>query len=198
MFISIDGIDGAGKTTQLQLLCAHLEKNGHSIATFRDPGSTALGESVRDILLHREDIPLCPQSEMLLYMSARAQLVSEQIKPALEQGLTVITDRYLLANVVYQGSAGGLDTEGIWRVGEIATQGLMPDRTILLDIPADIALPRIKRQQDRLEKRGMAYFSKVRDGFVEQIKRIRSPYLVVDATQSSEAIHQQIINFIES
>lgn len=197
MFISIDGIDGAGKTTQLDLLCEALADKGHTIARFRDPGSTPLGETVRDILLHREDIPLCSQAEMLLYMTARAQLVSEKLQPALEQRQTIITDRFLLANVVYQGCAGGLNVDDIWNVGKVATQGLMPDRTILLDIPADVALPRIQRQQDRLEKRGMEYFAKVRAGFLEQIQRLESPYLVVDATKSIDKIHDQIVAFVE-
>ena len=104
MFISLDGIDGAGKSTQIDLLRLHLESIGDRVVCFRDPGSTKLGEAVREILLHREDIPLASTSEMLLYMAARAQLVAEQLRPALAEGATVICDRFLLANVVSRES----------------------------------------------------------------------------------------------
>ncbi len=107
MFISLDGIDGAGKSTQIKLLAEWLVLRGHNVVSFRDPGATQLGESIRDILLHREEIPLSMKAEMLLYMAARAQLVTEQIEPALAKGQTVLCDRYLLSNVVYQGFAGG-------------------------------------------------------------------------------------------
>ena len=108
MFITLDGIDGGGKSTQIELLANWLASQGHSVQTHRDPGSTKLGTAVREILLHREDIPLANTTEMLLYMAARAQLVAENIRPALESGVTIVCDRFLLANVVYQGSAGGL------------------------------------------------------------------------------------------
>ena len=100
MFISVDGIDGAGKSTQMELLEAWSVARGHEVVRFRDPGATQLGEAVREILLHREEIPIAMRSEMLLYMAARAQLVDEQIRPALESGKTVLCDRFLLANVV--------------------------------------------------------------------------------------------------
>ncbi len=196
MFISIDGIDGAGKTTQLDLLCNALGSLGLTIARFRDPGSTQLGEAVREILLHREEIPLASTSEMLLYMAARAQLVSEELLPALERGDTVVCDRFLLANVVYQGVAGGLPPTTIWSVGRVATQGLRPDKTILLDLDPEVAFTRIQRGQDRLEKRGLEYFRQVREGFLQQVQYLDAPFLVVDATQSVDAIHREIMAFV--
>ncbi|XZE43111.1 dTMP kinase [Pirellulaceae bacterium SH467] len=196
MFITIDGIDGAGKSTQLDLLCDLLHAHGHRVARFRDPGSTPLGESIREILLHREDIPLCRQSEMLLYMAARAQLVQDLVMPAIQRGGTVVCDRFLLANVVYQGSAGGLDTEDLWQVGRIATQGLRPDKTILLDLPPEVAFKRIQRGQDRLEKRGLDYFDRVRRGFLEQVAKAGGDYVIVDATQNIAAIHEAIARFV--
>ena len=119
LFITLDGIDGGGKSTQIELLTNWLQQQGHSVQTFRDPGTTKLGTAVREILLHREDIPLANTTEMLLYMAARAQLVAELVQPALEQGHTVLCDRFLLANVVYQGYAGGLTVDAIWEVGKI-------------------------------------------------------------------------------
>jgi len=198
MFISLDGVDGAGKSTQIKLLCDALTARGHEVSQFRDPGSTKLGEAVREILLHREEIPLANTAEMLLYMACRAQLVSEQLNPALQSGQTVVCDRFLLANVVYQGSAGGLDVDTLWSVGNCATGGLSPDKTIVLDLDPEIAFTRIQRGQDRLEKRGLDYFRKVRNGFLAEVKKLGPPncYCVVDASQSIESVHQQILEYL--
>ena len=197
MFISLDGIDGGGKSTQIELLANWLISQGHRVQTHRDPGSTKLGSAVREILLHREDIPLANTTEMLLYMAARAQLVSENIRPALQAGETIVCDRFLLANVVYQGSAGGLDVEDLWRVGQIATAGCMPELTIVLDIDPEIAASRIQRGQDRLEKRGIAYFQKVRAGFIEQLPRCGGTTAMIDANCDVQTIHKQIIDMVQ-
>lgn len=197
MFITLDGIDGGGKSTQIELLANWLESQGHSVQTHRDPGSTKLGTAVREILLHREDIPLANTTEMLLYMAARAQLVAENIRPALESGVTIVCDRFLLANVVYQGSAGGLDVQELWQVGKIATAGCMPDVTIVLDIDPQIAASRIQRGQDRLEKRGIEYFKKVREGFLVQLPGCGGLTAVIDADQDVQSIHQQIVAVLE-
>ena len=198
MFISLDGIDGAGKSTQIDLLRAHLESKGLTVACFRDPGSTKLGEAIREILLHREDIPLAGTAEMLLYMAARAQLVADQIRPALDSGATVICDRFLLANVVYQGVAGGLSVDDLWSVGRCATGGLSPNLTVVLDLEPETAASRIQRGADRLEKRGIDYFKKVRLGFLEQISRASPQTLIVDASRSVDAIHSSICTFVDS
>lgn len=197
MFITLDGIDGGGKSTQIQLLASWLTAQGYRVQTHRDPGSTKLGTAVREILLHREDIPLANTTEMLLYMAARAQLVSENIRPALQAGETIVCDRFLLANVVYQGSAGGLDVEDLWRVGQIATAGCMPELTIVLDIDPEIAASRIQRGQDRLEKRGIAYFQKVRAGFIEQLPRCGGTTAMIDANCDAQTIHKQIIDMVQ-
>lgn len=198
MFITLDGIDNAGKSTQIDLLKKYLESQGASVVCFRDPGSTKLGEAVREILLHREDIPLANTSEMLLYMAARAQLVAEQLRPALASGATVICDRFLLANVVYQGVAGGLAIDDLWAVGKCATGGLIPDLTIVLDIDPEIAFNRMQRGPDRLEKRGIDYFKRVRNGFLEQIGNAGGPSLVVDANRDIGAIHGDVVTFVDS
>src|SRR5262249_7738243 len=155
MFFSLDGVDGVGKTTQLDLFCAWLRSLGHTVRFCRDPGSTPLGEEIRKLLLeHREGFSIARRSEMLLYMAARAQLVDEVIAPALAAGEVVVSDRYLLANVVYQGHAGGLDVESIWQVGEVATAGVAPNLTILLDMPLEISAERLNRPLDRMELQG--------------------------------------------
>ncbi len=197
MFISLDGIDGAGKSTQIEMLRSWLEAQGREVVCFRDPGATTLGESIREILLHREDIPLSMTAEMLLYMASRAQLVADEIKPALAQHKTVICDRFLLANVVYQGSAGGLSVEDLWTIGRIATGGLAPDITIVLDLDASEAANRLTRGQDRLEKRGLAYFEAVRRGFLEQHPRASVRSYVVDAAQSPQEVHATICELIQ-
>lgn len=198
MFITLDGIDGAGKSTQIALLGDWLASQGHAVAKFRDPGSTKLGEAVREILLHREDIPLANTAEMLLYMSARAQLVAEQIRPALERNETVICDRFLLSNVVYQGCAGGLAVDELWLVGNCATQGLVPDICIVLDLEPELAFTRIQRGHDRLEKRGVDYFRLVRNGFLSQASRAGRKSLIVDATQTPMDVHSAIKRFLSS
>ena len=197
-FITVDGIDGAGKTTQIELLTRWLTELGHNVAFFRDPGATRLGESIRNILLHREDIPLAMTAEMLLYMASRAQLVQELILPALSSGQTVVCDRFLLANVVYQGSAGGLGIEDLWSIGRVATGGLAPDATIVLDLDAEVALGRVGASQDRLEKRGLEYFRAVRQGFLDQHSRAGRSSHVIDASRSIEEIQQEIQAFLLS
>ncbi len=195
-FITLDGVDGGGKSTQVQLLVDWLSSRGYSVRTYRDPGSTRLGETLREILLHRQEIPLSATSEMLLYMASRAQLVDEVLRPALAECDFIIMDRYLLANVVYQGVAGGLAPEAIWNVGRVATGGLAPDLTIVLDLPIDVAAERITRTRDRLESRGREYFEKVRQGFLEQHHCAGGQSLVIDATQPVETIHQVIKSFL--
>ena len=162
MFLSIDGGDGTGKSTQIALLAEFLRQGGREVVVCRDPGSTRLGEAVRELLLSRTDLRIGRRAEMLLYMAARAQLTEELIRPALEQGKTVICDRYLLANVVYQGHAGGLDVGQLWEVGRAATCGLLPDLTIVLDMPAAAAAARLQRQLDRMEQQGDAFHARVR------------------------------------
>lgn len=197
MFIAFDGIDGGGKSTQIRLLSELLRGRGKRVSLYREPGSTALGESIRNILLHREDIELNFTSEMLLYMASRAQLVGQELLPALERGEVVICDRYLLATVVYQGVAGGLDIESLWQIGAVATQGLRPDLTIVLDLPVAASKQRLSDEPDRLEKRDVAYFEKVRRGFQEQVCRASPHHLVVDASGSIEALHAQIARKVE-
>ena len=197
VFVSLDGVDGGGKSTQVRLLADYLKSLGHEVLTFRDPGGTKLGEALREILLHRQEIPLTATAEMLLYMASRAELVAECIQPALNQGKTVITDRFLLANVVYQGCAGGLDPAELWRVGEIATGGLQPDMTIVLDLAVERAFSRIERGFDRLESRGVEYMEKVRQGFLQQVSHLGERAVVVDANAEIEGIHAQIRTFID-
>ena len=191
-FYSFDGIDGAGKSTQLNLFCEHLRAAGEEVVVCRDPGSTPLGERIREIVLHAdESVSIGGRTEMLLYMAARAQLVEEVIRPALATGQTVVSDRYLLANVVYQGHAGGLDVDELWQVGAVATGGLAPDLTFLLDMPEELAAARLGSDLDRMESRGDEYRRKLRAGFLAEAER-NERIIVVAADREIDEIQADI------
>ena len=192
MFFSIDGGDGTGKSTQADLFCRWLRDLGHEVVACRDPGSTRLGEAVRQLLLDRHDLEIHRRSEMLLYMAARAQLAEELIRPALKQGKTIVADRYLLANVVYQGYGGGLDVDTLWEVGRLATGGLMPDLTILLDMPARAAAGRISAQLDRMEQQGDAFHARVREGFLTEAARRPNEIRVINAAGPVAQVQAEI------
>ncbi|MCE5268776.1 MAG: dTMP kinase [Planctomycetaceae bacterium] len=198
MFLSIDGGDGTGKSTQLELLAAWLRAQGHEVLTCRDPGSTPLGEAVRHLLLDRHDLSIHRRSEMLLYMAARTQMVEELIRPALQSGKSVISDRYLLANVVYQGHAGGLDPTMLWEVGGIATGGLTPDLTIVLDVPAEVAAARLTRPLDRMEQQGSEFHARVRQGFLTEAARSPDRIVVVDASGPVEEVQGNIRSVVKN
>lgn len=193
VFFSFDGIDGGGKSTQLQLFCQWLTEQGREPVVCRDPGSTAAGEQIRNLLLASDDsIPIAPRSEMLLYMAARAQLVDEIIRPALAAGRTVVSDRYLLANVVYQGYGGGLPVEVVRQVGMVAINGVAPDCTFLLDLEPAVALARMGRQLDRVENRGTAYRERLRAGFLAEAAASNGKIHVIAADRPVNAVQDEI------
>lgn len=193
VFFSFDGIDGGGKSTQLKLFCQWLTEQGLNPVVCRDPGSTAAGEQIRNILLASDEAtPIAPRSEMLLYMAARAQLVDEIIRPALETGRTVVSDRYLLANVVYQGYGGGLPVEVVRQVGAVAIDGVAPDCTFLLDLDPAVALARMGRQLDRIENRGTAYRERLRAGFLAEAAASNGKVHVVAADRQVQAVQDEI------
>jgi len=192
MFISFDGVDGVGKSTQTELFVEWLREQGQTVVTCRDPGSTELGERLRTLVLKASDIKIDAESEMLLYMAARAQLVAEVIQPALAAGQFVVSDRFLLANVVYQGHAAGLDPQSIWDVGKVATAGQQPDLTIVLDMPLERAVGRIGRELDRMEAKGSEFLQRVRDGFLAEAERAPEQIKVINADQQIEQVQEDI------
>lgn len=197
MFFSFDGVDGVGKSTQIRMLADALSQRGHAVVTCRDPGSTPLGERLRGVLLDQHDTPIHRRSEMLLYMAARAQLVEEVIRPALSAGKVVISDRYLLANVVYQGHAGGLDPDDVWSVGNVTVAGVMPRLTFVLDMPAERAGKRIQRAPDRIEAQGLGYLEQVRQGFLTEARQRPEQVLVIDADRPAEVVHAEVLAAVE-
>jgi dTMP kinase len=196
MFLSFEGVDGTGKSTQIHLLAETLRQRGRQVVTCRDPGSTPLGERLRQLLLDRHDTPIDRRSEMLLFMAARAQLVEEVIRPALAAGHIVISDRFLLSTVVYQGHAGGLNPEDIWVVGRVATAGIMPSVVFVLDMPAARAASRIARARDRMESQGLDYLEQVRQGFLSEAQRRPQEIFVLDADRPAEMIHADVLQVI--
>jgi dTMP kinase len=198
MFFAFDGLDGVGKTTQLEGFCQWLADAGHDVVRTIDPGSTPLGEKIRGVLLDRHDTRIDPLAEMLLFMAARAELVAEIIRPALEAGRTVVADRFLLANVVYQGYGRGLDVATIWEIGRVATGGLAPDLTVVLDMPADSARGRLARPLDRMESgQDAAFRERLRQGFLSEAAKQPERIAVIDAAQTVEAVAADIRRRVE-
>jgi dTMP kinase len=210
-FLVLDGPDGAGKTTQAARLAAWLRDLGKGVVTCRDPGGTALGDRLRGILLERGTTPISIRAEMLLYMAARAQLAEEVITPALDQGRIVISDRYLLANIVYQGSAGGLLEEEIALVGMVATSGLLPDLTLVLDVTPAAASARVGPARDRIEDRPLFYREQVRAGYLtaagaqadgsaqrsNECPFYPAPIVLIDASPDPETVFGRIKSEVE-
>jgi dTMP kinase len=191
LFISLDGLDGCGKSTQCRLLAEWLQGQGHAVTSCVDPGGTRLGEQLREILLHHRP-RLDLMSEALLFMASRAQLLQEVIRPALQAGHVVISDRYLLANVVYQGHAGGLDPALLWQVGLVAAGDLEPARTLVLDVSLELARARRRGPADEIERRDEGYHRRVREGFLTEADRRPERIHVIDASASVAAVQQAI------
>jgi dTMP kinase len=201
-FLAVEGIDGSGKTTQAGLLVERLRRSGREVVACRDPGSTPTGDAIREILLHRRDLAVDRTAEMLLYMAARAQLVSEVIVPALARGAWVVSDRFLLSNIVYQGYAGGLDPDAVRNVGRVATGGLAPAITLVFDVDPETAASRLRGRSDgpldKLEVRGDGYRRKVLHGFRLEAQRRPDAVRLVDASGPPEAVADRAFSILRS
>lgn len=191
-FVCLEGPDGGGKTTQAARLADWLRSVGRDVMTCRDPGGTPLGDRMRQILLDRGSVPFGLQAEMFLFMASRAELVRQVIGPAIDAGRVVVGDRYLLSNVVYQGVVGGLGAEEVWRVGEIATGGLMPDLTLLLDLPVEVATRRIGAARDRMEDRSDEDRERIRQGFLRLAATYPAPIVRIDGTGDPDEVASRI------
>jgi len=203
-FLALEGPDGGGKTTQAMRLTEWLRSQSLDVIQCRDPGGTELGNRLRDLLLNRHDTPIGLRAEMLLYQAARAELAEEVITKALAAGKVVVSDRYLLSNIVYQGTALGLLEEEIAMVGMVATAGVLPDLTIVIDVPPEVAQARTGGGRDRIEDRPAEYRSKVRDGFLAALASAaqsgplgRCPYypapiVVIDGSADCDRVFREI------
>jgi dTMP kinase len=201
MFICFDGIDGSGKTTQVRLFCEWLASLRFAFQLVRDPGTTPLGERLRAILLQSKktddpvetaEIAIGARAETLLYMAARAQLVEEAVLPAKARREIVVADRFLLANLAYQGHGRGADLDTMRQVGAWVVGDGWPDVTFLLDMPADRALARIERKHDRIESEGPEFLERVRQGFLEEARRYPGRVEIIDADESPDEMQTRI------
>ena len=191
MFFSFDGIDGVGKSTQMELFVDWLRQRGRHVTTCRDPGSTELGEKLREILLDKSDTPIGRRAEMLLYMASRRSWSTRSSgRPWMQAGSWSRTG-FCSANVVYQGHAGGLTVEDLWRVGQVAVDGLQPARIFLLDMDVTAAVRRMNREPDRIESQGLDYMQKVRQGFLAEAAR-RTEIAVIDAARDIASVQADI------
>lgn len=193
LFITFEGADGCGKTTQIKLLDEYLRGEGYETLLTREPGSKGLGVKLREILLNY-DGEVSSRCESFLFLADRAQHVDCIIKPALKKGMIVLCDRHTDSTVAYQGYGRGLDLEEIKSLNKLATGGLKPDLTIVFDVDVETSQSRVGAEKDRMESAGREFFERVRQGFLEIAKSEPKRVKVIDSTQTIEEIHKQVVN----
>lgn len=196
LFITFEGADGSGKSTQLDMAVKHLESKGIDLIKTRDPGGTPLGCKIREILLNYVG-HIAPTCELLLYLADRAQHVEEKLFPALNEGKFVLCDRYVDSTLAYQGYARGLDKNQILLLNNIAAQSLMPDLTLVFDVSTEVAMQRVGDTKDRLEAEGQNFHRKVREGYLDLAKKYPERIVVIDANKSIEEVHKDVVKVLE-
>ena len=192
MFVSFEGLDGSGKTTQVERLRATLEAEGREVVTAREPGGTALGEQIRGLVLHGDE--MTPWAEALLYAAARAELAAEVIGPALARGADVLVDRYLDSSVVYQGMGRGLGAEEVLELNLLAVGGLVPDRTFVLAIDPGRSLGRVGGEPDRIEREAAAFHERVAAGYEQLASLFPDRVVVLDGALDRDALAAQVLD----
>ena len=193
LFITFEGADGCGKTTQIELLNKYLQQKGFKTLVTREPGAKGLGEKLREILLNY-DGEVSPNCESFLFLADRAQHVDCVIKPALKDGVIVLCDRHTDSTVAYQGYGRQLDIEQIKKLNEIAVNGLKPDLTIVFDIDIETSMQRVGKTKDRMESAGMDFFNRVRNGYLAIAKEEPNRVKVINAADTIERIHEKVVN----
>ena len=196
LFITFEGADGCGKTTQIELLNKYLQENGFKTLVTREPGAKGLGEKLREILLNY-DGEVSPNCESFLFLADRAQHVDCIIKPALKDGVIVLCDRHTDSTVAYQGYGRLLDIEQIKKLNEIAVNGLKPDLTIVFDIDIETSMQRVGKTKDRMESAGIDFFNRVRNGYLAIAKEESNRVKVINSADTIEEIHNQVVKLVE-
>ena len=197
LFITFEGADGCGKTTQMKLLAEYLKNNGKNVVLTREPGSKGLGEKVREILLNYEG-RVSDRCESFLFLADRAQNIDIIVNPAVDEGKIVLCDRHIDSTVAYQGYGRGLDIERINMLNSIATNGRKPDLTFVFDIDVETSMKRVGKEKDRMESAGIDFHNRVRQGYLELAKQEPQRIKVLDATKSIENIHKKVVEIFKN
>ena len=197
IFISFEGIDGCGKSTQVKMLVEYLNQSGSETIMVREPGGTKISEEIRDILLNRHLDNICDRSEALLMTGSRSQLTNEIILPSLKKGLNVVADRYYDSTLAYQGGGRELDLEWLIKLNHFATYNLDPNITFFIDIDPKEAQKRKNQEEDRIERAGIDLQARVRNAYIELAQRFKERYVSIDGNASVNTIHEKIINEIK-
>jgi dTMP kinase len=199
LFITLEGADGSGKTTQMEKIIDYFQKNNLPYLVTREPGGIGLGQKVREILLNH-DGPVSSRCEMFLYLADRAQNIDVIVQPAINEGKVVLCDRHADSTVAYQGYARGLDVEQINSLNSIATAGKKPDLTLLFDVETSVAMERVgnRAEKDRLESEGAVFHSKVRQGYLEIAKKESERIKIINANLSVDEVWSQVKAILDS
>jgi dTMP kinase len=200
--ISFEGSEGSGKSTQIARLARRFQKLGREVISVREPGGTEIGEQIRNIIVHNsKGDEMCAETELLLFAAARAQLVREVIAPALIKGTIVLSDRFLDSSTVYQGVARNLSMDPVNQINRFAVGDVLPDLTIVIDVPTEVGMARIRQRAsdlpDRMERENIEFYEKVREGYLVLAKGIPDRFFVVDGTLNEDAVEKKIWAEIE-
>jgi dTMP kinase len=207
MFITLEGGEGAGKTTQIEHLAGWLAERGVACTRTREPGGTLLGRAIRAVLLNPENAGMAPATELLLYMADRSEHIHRVITPALSAGRTVLCDRFFDATVVYQGFARGLGSDWILRLHQMVFAGVTPELTLLLDLPPELGLARARRQltkggraaaESRFEDEALAFHQRVREGYLQLARQAPARFRVIDAARDERRVQEDIRAAVEA
>lgn len=196
LFITFEGPDGCGKTTQMNLLAQYFEKKGKKVVLTREPGGKGLGEKVREILLNYNG-EVSDRCESFLFLADRAQNIDIIVKPAVKQGEIVLCDRHIDSTVAYQGYGRGLDINEINMLNNLATGGKKPDLTLVFDVDVETSMKRVGKEKDRMESAGIDFHNRVRNGYLELAKQEPTRIKVLNATKTIEEIHEKVVEIVE-
>jgi len=201
MFITLEGPEGSGKTSHIPSLVEYLRAHGHVVFPTREPGGTSIGEQIREVIHDLKNVEMHPRTETLLYQAARAQIVEQVIKPRLQAGEIVISDRYYDSTIAYQGFGHQQDLEQVRALVKYATGGLVPDLTVLLDVDVEVGLRRKKKngvEWNRMDAHEVEFYKRVRAGYLQMVKQEPSRWVIVDAGQEWGSVQEELKKVVEA